>query len=60
MALAKEKRTALATGKEFRGYANKQQLEYLKHRNNMEIKLLENDMKPIDAKGKVTTQTLES
>mgnify|MGYP003132360919 FL=1 len=60
LALAKEKRTALAAvSKEFRGYANKQQLEYLKHRNNMEIKLLENDMKPIDAKGKVTTQTLE-
>ena len=60
LALAKEKRTALAAvSKEFRGYANKQQLEYLKHRNNMEIKLLKNDMKPIDAKGKVTTQTLE-
>ena len=60
LALAKEKRTALAAvSKEFRGYANKQQLEYLKHKNNMQIKLLENDMKPIDAKGKVTTQTLE-
>ena len=60
LAKAKEKRTALAAvSKEFRGYANKQQLEYLKHRNNVEIKLLENDMKPIDAKGKVTTQTLD-
>jgi len=60
LALAKEKRAALAeVSKEFRDYSNKQQLEYLKHRNNMEIKLLENDIKPIDAKGKVTTQTLE-
>ena len=60
LALAKEKRTALAAvSKEFRDYANKQQLEYLKHKNNMQIKLLENDIKPIDAKGKVTTQTLE-
>jgi len=60
LALAKEKRNALiAVGKEFRDFENKQRLEYLKHRNNMEIKLLENDMKPIDAKGKVTTQTLE-
>ncbi|MAL45595.1 hypothetical protein, partial [Hyphomonas sp.] len=60
LAKAKEKRKALlAVGKEFREYGQKQQLEYLKHRNAMEIKLLENDMKPIDAKGKVTTQTLE-
>jgi len=60
LALAKEKRTALAAvSKEFRDFKNKQQLEYLKHQNNMQIKLLENNMKPIDAKGKVTTQTLE-
>ena len=60
LATAKEKRKALlAVGKEFREYGQKQQLEYLKHKNAMEIKLLENDMKPIDAKGKVTTQTLE-
>jgi len=60
LALAKEKRAALAAvSKEFRDFKNKQQLEYLKHRNNVEIKLLENDMKPIDAKGKVTTQTLD-
>ena len=60
LALAKEKRTALAAvSKEFRDFRNKQALEYLKHQNNMQIKLLENNMKPIDAKGKVTTQTLE-
>jgi len=60
LALAKEKRTALAAvSKEFRDFKNKQQLEYLKHQNNIQIKLLENDMKPIDAKGKVTTQTLD-
>jgi hypothetical protein len=60
LATAKEKRAALsALGKEFRDQKFKRQLEYIKHKNNMDIKLLENDMKPIDAKGKVTTQTLE-
>jgi hypothetical protein len=60
LATAKEKRKALlGLGKEFREYGQKQQLEYLKHQNAMEIKLLETDMKPIDAKGKVTINTLE-
>jgi len=60
LATAKEKRAALAAlGKEFRDENSKRRLEYLKHKNNMDIKLLEYDMKPIDAKGKVTTQTLE-
>jgi hypothetical protein len=60
LATAKEKRKALMeVSKQFRDFKNKQQLEYLKHQNNMQIKLLENNMKPIDAKGKVTTQTLE-
>jgi hypothetical protein len=60
LATAKEKRKALlGLGKEFREYGQKQQLEYLKHQNAMEIKLLEADNKPIDAKGKVTVNTLQ-
>jgi hypothetical protein len=60
LATAKEKRTALAAlSTQFRDEKFKRQLEYIKHNNNMQIKLLENDMKPIDAKGKVTTTTLE-
>jgi len=60
LATAKEKRKALAAlGKEFRDENSKRRLEYIKHKNNMEIELLKADMKPLDAKGKVTTQTLE-
>jgi hypothetical protein len=60
LATAKEKRKALAAlSTQFRDEKFKRQLEYIKHNNNMQIKLLENNMKPIDAKGKVTTQTLE-
>ena len=60
LATAKEKRKALAAlGKEFRDEKSKRRLEYIKHKNNMEIELLKADMKPIDAKGKVTTTTLE-
>ena len=60
LATAKEKRKALAAlGKEFRDEKSKRRLEYIKHKNNMEIELLKADMKPLDAKGKVTTQTLE-
>ena len=60
LATAKEKRKALAAlGKEFRDEKSKRRLEYIKHKNNMEIELLKADMKPLDAKGKVTTTTLE-
>ena len=60
LATAKEKRKALASlSTQFRDEKFKRELEYIKHNNNMQIKLLENNMKPIDAKGKVTTQTLE-
>jgi len=60
LATAKEKRKALiALGKEFRDENSKRRLEYIKHKNNMEIELLKADMKPVDAKGKVTTTTLE-
>jgi hypothetical protein len=60
LATAKEKRKALAAlGKEFRDQKFKTQIEYLKHQNNMAIKIAEANLKPIDAKGKVTTQTLE-
>jgi len=60
LATAKEKRKALAAlGKEFRDENSKRRLAYIKHRNNMEIELLKADMKPVDAKGKVTTTTLE-
>jgi molybdopterin converting factor small subunit len=60
LATAKEKRKALAAlGKEFRDENSKRRLEYIKHKNNMEIELLKADLKPVDAKGKVTTTTLE-
>ena len=60
LATAKEKRKALTeVSKQFRDEKFKRQLEYIKHKNNMDIKRIEADLKPIDAKGKVTTQTLE-
>ena len=60
LATAKEKRKALAAlSTQFRDEKFKRQLEYIKHNNNMQIKLLENNMKPIDAKGTVSLQTLE-
>ena len=60
LATAQEKRKALAAlGKELRDENSKRRLAYIKHKNNMDIELLKADMKPIDAKGKVTTQTLE-
>ena len=60
LATAKEKRKALLeVGKQFRDEKFKRELEYIKHKNAMQIKLLEGDLKPIDAKGKVTTQTLD-
>ena len=60
LATAKEKRTALsALSTQFRDQKFKRQIEYIKHNNNMEIKIAEANLKPIDAKGKVTTQTLE-
>ena len=60
LATAKEKRKALAAlSTQFRDQKFKVQIEYMKHKNNMEIKLAEANLKPIDAKGKVTTQTLQ-
>jgi hypothetical protein len=60
LATAKEKRTALAAlSTQFRDEKFKRQLEYIKHKYNMEIKIAEANLKPIDAKGKVTTTTLE-
>jgi len=60
LATAKEKRKALsALSTQFRDEKFKRQLEYIKHNNNMEIKIAEANFKPIDAKGKVTTQTLQ-
>ena len=60
LATAKEKRKALsALSTQFRDQKFKRQIEYIKHNNNMEIKIAEANFKPIDAKGKVTTQTLE-
>jgi len=60
LATAKEKRKALAAlSTQFRDQKFKRQLEYIKHNNNMEIKIAEANLKPIDAKGKVTTQTLQ-
>ena len=60
LATAKEKRKALLeVGKQFRDEKFKRELEYIKHNNQMQIKLLEGDLKPVDAKGKVTVNTLE-
>ena len=60
LATAKEKRKALLeVGKQFRDEKFKRELEYIKHNNAMQIKLLEGDLKPVDAKGKVTVNTLE-
>lgn len=59
LALAKEKRTALAAvSKEFRGYANKQQLEQMKLNNDLLIKRLEFANKGIDPKAKITEARL--
>ena len=59
LAKAKEKRTALAAvSKEFRGYANKQQLEQMKLDNNLLIKRLEFANKGVDPKGKITEARL--
>jgi hypothetical protein len=60
LATAKEKRKALsALSTQFRDQKFKVQIEYMKHNNNMAIKIAEANLKPIDAKGKVTTQTLQ-
>jgi hypothetical protein len=60
LATAKEKRKALLeVGKQFRDAKFQRELEYIKHNNQMQIKLLEGDLKPVDAKGKVTVNTLE-
>tara|TARA_R100000988_G_scaffold92835_1_gene56982 strand:+ start:337 stop:2073 length:1737 start_codon:yes stop_codon:yes gene_type:complete len=59
LAKAKEKRTALAAvSKEFRGYANKQQLEQMKLDNNLLIKRIEFANKGVDPKGKITEARL--
>jgi|TARA_R100000149_G_scaffold57189_1_gene26178 hypothetical protein len=60
LATAKEKRKALADiSKQFRDQRFKREIEYIKHKNAMDIKRIEADLKPIDAKGKVTTTTLQ-
>ena len=60
LATAKEKRKALAdVSKQFRDQRFKREIEYIKHKKAMDIKRIEADLKPVDAKGKVTTTTLQ-
>ena len=60
LAVAKEKRKALLdVQKQFRDERFKREIEYIKYENEKNIKLLEGNLKPVDAKGKVTVNTLE-
>ena len=60
LAIAKEKRKALLdVQKQFRDEKFKREIEYIKYENEKNIKLLEGNLKPVDAKGKVTVNTLE-